>query len=94
VQVGVKSHYQGASGQISLYFGNKHSEALQRVVCNVPPTPAFLFQLGAVPAVIEPKKQVRARAPAAQGTRGVVRKVCSCGQARQGAAEPWGLVTR
>ncbi|GAB4815001.1 hypothetical protein N2152v2_002047 [Parachlorella kessleri] len=58
LQVGVKSHYQGSSGQISLYFGNKHTEPLQRLVCNVPPAPAFLFQLGAVPAVLEPKKQV------------------------------------
>ena len=58
--MGVKSHYQGSSGQLSLYFGNKHTGPLQRVVANVPPAPAFLFQLGLVPALIEPKKQVRA----------------------------------
>lgn len=57
----MKSLYQGASGQLSLYFGNKSTEPLARVVCAVPPAPAFLFQLGAVPAVIEPKKQVSAR---------------------------------
>ncbi len=57
-QIGVKSQLGGATAQLSLFLGNKASEALAQVVLAVPPSPAFALQLGPVPAVLEPKKQV------------------------------------
>lgn len=58
LQIGLKSQYQGSTGQISLYFGNKHTEALSGVTCNVPSVPTFLLQVGEVPSEIDAKKQV------------------------------------
>lgn len=59
LQIGVKSQLGGTSMQLSLFLGNKHSETLQQVVLGVPPNPAFAFQLGPLPTVLEPKKQVQ-----------------------------------
>jgi hypothetical protein len=61
VQVGVKQGFQGPSGQLQLFFGNKADVPLGRLICAVPPQPVFAFQLGAVPPYIEPKKQVLLR---------------------------------
>lgn len=58
MQVGVKQVFQGPSGQIQLFFGNKADVPVGRLICAVPPQPVFAFQLGAVPPYIEPKKQV------------------------------------
>lgn len=55
----MKQGFQGPSGQIQLFFGNKADVALGRLICAVPPQPVFAFQLGPVPPYIEPKKQVR-----------------------------------
>ena len=59
MQVGVRQGYQGHSGQVQLFFGNKADAPLGRLICAVPPQPVFAFQLGPVPPYIEPKKQVR-----------------------------------
>lgn len=64
IQVGVKQGFQGASGQIQLFFGNKADAPLGRLICAVPPQPLFAFQLGPVPPYIEPKKQVHHGLPA------------------------------
>lgn len=61
MQVGVKQIFQGPSGQIQLFFGNKADTPIGRLICAVPPQPVFSFQLGAVPPYIEPKKQVSHR---------------------------------
>lgn len=61
MQIGIKSQLAGATVQLSLFLGNKHSDPLQQVVLSVPPSPAFAFQLGPVPTVLEPKKQVGVR---------------------------------
>ncbi|GAB4816915.1 hypothetical protein N2152v2_003961 [Parachlorella kessleri] len=58
IQVGMRSSYQGPSGQISLCLNNKHTRPLQRLVCNVRPTPALSLQLGPVPADLEPRQEV------------------------------------
>lgn len=64
--MGLKSSYGGPHGQLVLFLGNKSAVTLSRVVCAVPPVPQLAFQLGAVPPVIEPKKQARAPAPLAR----------------------------
>ena len=58
LQVGIKSQVSPGSVQLSLFLGNKHGEALQQLVLVVPPSPAFAFELGPVPPVLEPRKQV------------------------------------
>lgn len=59
LQVGVKQGFQGASGQMQLFLGNKSSEVtLTRIVCAVPPQPAFSVQMAPVPQQLEPLKQV------------------------------------
>lgn len=63
MQVGVKSEFQGPQGRLSLYFGNKSERPLERIVCNVPPSPQFLFQMPALPPVIEAKRQLPVRNP-------------------------------
>ncbi len=50
---------QGATGQLTVFLGNKGDEPLQRMVCSVPPSAQFSFQQGAVPTVLEPKKQIQ-----------------------------------
>ena len=60
MQIGVRSEgFRGPSGQLLLFFGNKADAFLERLLCVVPPTPQFQFQLGAVPARLEPKKQIQ-----------------------------------
>ncbi|KAK9841331.1 hypothetical protein WJX74_004023 [Apatococcus lobatus] len=60
LQIGVRSEgFRGPSGQLLLFFGNKADAFLERLLCVVPPTPQFQFQLGAVPARLEPKKQIQ-----------------------------------
>lgn len=56
--MGLKLNLSGSGGQLSIFLGNKGGELLQGLVCTVPPSPAFALQLGATPAVLEPKKQV------------------------------------
>ena len=56
----MKTQYQGPQGQLQLYFGNKSTKTLERLLCNVPPSPQFAFQMAALPPSIEPKKQVQA----------------------------------
>ena len=51
--------FQGATGQLTVFLGNKGDEPLQRMVCSVPPSAQFSFQQGAVPTVLEPKKQIQ-----------------------------------
>lgn len=51
--------FSGAQGQLHLYFGNKSTQPLERLICNVPPSQQFQFQLQALPAFIEPKKQIQ-----------------------------------
>ena len=55
--MGIKSEFQGPAGSLSLYLGNKAAGPLGRLVCAVPPSPAFAFGLGAVPPTLEPRKQ-------------------------------------
>ena len=59
VQIGVRSQFKGPTGQILLFFGNKADAFLERLLCVVPPTPQFAFQLGSVPGRLEPKKQIQ-----------------------------------
>jgi len=59
VQVGLKASFMGPHGQLVLFLGNKSPAPLTGVVFAVPPVPQLAFQLGPVPPVIEPKKQVR-----------------------------------
>eukprot|EP00884_Botryococcus_braunii_P018832 jgi/Botrbrau1/5632/Bobra.55_1s0021.1 len=59
LQVGVKSEYRGAQGQLTLFFGNKGQQALARLICVVPPAPSFTFQLGPVPPSLDAGKQVQ-----------------------------------
>lgn len=54
----MRQGFQGHSGQVQLFFGNKADAPLGRLICAVPPQPLFAFQLGPVPPYIEPKKQV------------------------------------
>lgn len=51
--------FQGATGQLMVFLGNKGDEPLQRLVCSVPPSAQFSFQQGPVPTVLEPKKQIQ-----------------------------------
>ncbi len=58
--MGVKQAFQGPTGQVQLFLGNKSATlALGRLVCAVPPLPSFAVQLGHVPPMLEPLKQVR-----------------------------------
>ena len=57
--MGLKASYGGPHGQLMLFFGNKSTTPLSRVVVALPPVPQLAFQLGAVPLVIEAKKQAR-----------------------------------
>lgn len=57
----MKLSFQGSQGQVTFFFGNKSSEALERLICVVPPSPQFTFQLGAVPPVLQPKQQTQVR---------------------------------
>lgn len=59
----MKAEYRGAQGQFTLFFGNKAKSALQRLICIVPPAPAFSFQMGPVPPSLDPGKQVQVRLP-------------------------------
>lgn len=58
-QVGVKAQFQGSQGQLMFFFGNKGDAPLQRLIFVVPPAGQFVFQQGAVPPVLEPKKQIQ-----------------------------------
>jgi hypothetical protein len=57
LQVGMKTQYTGPQGQLSLFFGNKSSQPLERLLCNFPPSPQFQWQMGSLPQRIEAKKQ-------------------------------------
>ncbi|MCJ1422498.1 hypothetical protein MMC29_000378 [Sticta canariensis] len=59
LQVGMKLSFQGSQGQVTFFFGNKSNEALERVICVVPPSPQFTFQLGAAPPALQAKQQVQ-----------------------------------
>lgn len=60
----MKQGFQGASGQMQLFLGNKSADVtLTRVVCNVPPQPAFSMHMAPVPAQLEPLKQVLSHCP-------------------------------
>jgi len=65
--VGVKMQFQGSQGQLALFLGNKGDAELERLVCALPPVPQFAFQVGPVPRLLEPKKQIQARAPSSRG---------------------------
>ncbi len=67
----MKQGYQGPARQLQLYLGNKSDLPLGRLICAVPPLPTFFLQLGAVPPLIEPKKQARGFA-----------EPCACGEDR------------
>jgi len=53
----MKTQYTGPQGQLNLFFGNKASQPLERLLCNLPPSPQFQWQMGALPQRIEAKKQ-------------------------------------
>ena len=55
----MKLSFQGSQGQVIFFFGNKSSDSLERVICVVPPSPQFSFQLGPVPSLLQPKQQVQ-----------------------------------
>jgi len=57
--------FQGSQGQLALFLGNKGDAELERLVCALPPVPQFAFQVGPVPRLLEPKKQIQARPSAA-----------------------------
>jgi AP-2 complex subunit alpha len=63
LQVGVKMTTESGSAHVKLdlYLGNKnqHGNALARLVCATPPSPAFALALGAPPLVLEPGRQVQ-----------------------------------
>jgi AP-2 complex subunit alpha len=63
LQVGVKMTSESGSShvKVDLYLGNKnaHGNALARLVCSTPPSPAFALALGAPPLVLEPGRQVQ-----------------------------------
>jgi AP-2 complex subunit alpha len=63
LQVGVKMTTESGSShvKIDLYLGNKnaHGNALARLVCSTPPSPAFALALGAPPLILEPKRQIQ-----------------------------------
>ena len=59
MQVGMKSQFQGPQGQVQLFFGNKSAQPLERLICNVPPSPQFHFQMAPLPPSIEGKRQVQ-----------------------------------
>ncbi|BDA41202.1 AP-2 complex subunit alpha-1 [Coccomyxa sp. Obi] len=59
LQVGMKSQFQGSQGQLMFFFGNKGDAALERLIFVVPPAGQFAFQQGAVPPMLEPKKQIQ-----------------------------------
>jgi AP-2 complex subunit alpha len=63
LQVGVKMTTESGSSQvkIDLYLGNKnpYGNALARLVCATPPSPAFALALGAAPLILEPGRQVQ-----------------------------------
>ena len=42
-----------------MFLGNKSGKVLERLVCAVPPSPAFALSLGAVPPLLEPGRQVQ-----------------------------------
>ncbi len=58
----MKAQYQGSQGQLMFFFGNKSASALERLIFVVPPAGQFAFQQGAVPPLLEPKKQIQVRA--------------------------------
>ena len=63
VQVGVKMQFQGAQGQLLLFFGNKAATPLERLLCVVPPVAQFAFQLGPLPPRLDSKKQIQVCCP-------------------------------
>lgn len=63
LQVGVKMTSESGSShvKVDLYLGNKNAygNALARLVCATPPSPAFALALGAPPLILEPGRQVQ-----------------------------------
>ena len=59
LQLGVKSQYNGPSGQLTLFFGNKSPGNLERLVANVPPAQQFQIQMQPLPDSIAPRKQIQ-----------------------------------
>ena len=55
----MKAQFQGSQGQLMFFFGNKGDAALERLIFVVPPAGQFAFQQGAVPPLLEPKKQIQ-----------------------------------
>lgn len=58
LQVGLRITATGPSAQVGMFLGNKAGQALERLVCAVPPAPAFTLALGSAPTVIEAGKQI------------------------------------
>ena len=56
--------FQGAQGQLLLFFGNKAATPLERLLCVVPPVAQFAFQLGPLPPRLDSKKQIQVCCPA------------------------------
>lgn len=63
LQIGVKMSTESGSShvKVDLYLGNKNASgnALARLVCATPPSPAFALALGAPPLILEPGRQVQ-----------------------------------
>lgn len=59
VQLGMKSQYNGPSGQLTLFFGNKSAGNLERLVASVPPAQQFQIQMQPLPDSIAPRKQIQ-----------------------------------
>ena len=62
LQVGVKASYEGSTGRIVIYLGNKHTEPLENLVCKLASKMTAGLQLSLVatpPASLSPKQQVQ-----------------------------------
>lgn len=58
LQIGIKMSCQGPEAQLGIFLGNKSRVPLERLVCLVPPSPAFTLTLGVVPHTLMPGTQM------------------------------------
>jgi len=58
LQVGLRISATGPLASVGIFMGNKAGHTLKRVVCAVPPAPAFSLSLATVPNSIDPGRQI------------------------------------
>lgn len=58
IQIGIKMSCHGSEAQLGIFLGNKSRVPLERLVCLVPPSPAFTLTLGVVPHMLMPGTQM------------------------------------